>query len=245
MASNRGKAKGRNKENVHDEFASSDDSDSSGFLTHSTFDEKQASRINKSNSRTPAKKTPTLPRKRPDNTSPKKTAGKLPLPLPRKSTGPPRSPLKGKTLNAKNFNKQPSTSTPVARGNRSPSKSGKKSLPTKKPSGASGTPGTPRSRRYRPGTRALMEIRKYQKSSNLLIPRLPFSRVIREVCEQVCPRGLRFQSSAINALQEASEAYLVTLFEDSLLCTIHAKRVTLMPKDMTLARRIRGEDSAW
>ena len=56
---------------------------------------------------------------------------------------------------------------------------------------------------------------------------------------------MRFQSAALHALQEASEAYLVTLFEDSMLCTVHAKRVTLMPKDMLLARRIRGETSAW
>ena len=105
---------------------------------------------------------------------------------------------------------------------------------------------TPRSRRYRPGTKALMEIRKFQKSTNLLIPKLPFSRVVRETVSTVCnARDLRFQTAAILALQEASEAYLVTLFEDSLLCTIHAKRVTLMPKDMTLARRIRGEHSSW
>jgi len=106
--------------------------------------------------------------------------------------------------------------------------------------------GEKKKKRYRAGTRALSEIRKYQKSTDLLIPRLSFSRVIREVCDKVCPRGdLRFQSAAINALQEAAEAYLVTLFEDSLLCTIHAKKVTVMPKDMALARRIRGEDIAW
>ena len=81
---------------------------------------------------------------------------------------------------------------------------------------------TPRSRRYRPGTKALMEIRKFQKSTNLLIPKLPFSRVVRETVSTVCNgRDLRFQTAAIAALQEASEAYLVTLFEDSLLCTIH------------------------
>ena len=89
-----------------------------------------------------------------------------------------------------------------------------------------------------------MEIRKYQKSTDLMIPKLSFSRVIREICYKVCGRDLRFQSAAINALQEAAEAYLVTLFEDSFLCTIHAKRVTLMPQDMALARRIRGEDIA-
>ena len=101
-------------------------------------------------------------------------------------------------------------------------------------------------RKYRPGTRALMEIRKYQKSTDLMIPKLPLSRVIKEICEKVCPRGdLRFQSAAINALQEAAEAYLVTLFEDSFLCTLHARRLTLMPQDMALARRIRGENTAW
>ena len=79
-----------------------------------------------------------------------------------------------------------------------------------------------------------------------MIPKLPLSRVIKEICEKVCPRGdLRFQSAAINALQEAAEAYLVTLFEDSFLCTLHARRLTLMPQDMALARRIRGENTAW
>ena len=62
---------------------------------------------------------------------------------------------------------------------------------------------------------------------------------------QVCSHDMRFQSAALMALQEAAEAYLVTLFEDSMLCTIHAKRVTLMPKDMNLARRIRGESGVW
>ena len=121
------------------------------------------------------------------------------------------------------------------------------------PSSSGKSPKSPRGidtpckkRKYRPGTRALMEIRKYQKSTDLMIPKLPFSRVIREICEKVCPRGdLRFQSAAINALQEAAEAYLVTLFEDSFLCTLHARRLTLMPQDMALARRIRGENTAW
>ena len=113
---------------------------------------------------------------------------------------------------------------------------------TKSPGGA----GTPGRRRHRPGTKALLEIRKYQKTTSLLIPRLLFSRVIREICEQVVPRAsLRFQSAAILASQEAAEANLVTLFEDSLLCAIHAKRVTVMIKDMRLARRIRGEDFFW
>ena len=94
--------------------------------------------------------------------------------------------------------------------------------------------------RYRPGTVALREIRKYQKSTELLIRKLPFQRLVREVAQEY-KSDLRFQSSAVIALQEASESYLVSLFEDTNLCAIHAKRVTIMPKDMQLARRIRGE----
>ena len=94
--------------------------------------------------------------------------------------------------------------------------------------------------RYRPGTVALREIRKYQKSTELLIRKLPFQRLVREVAQEY-KSDLRFQSSAVVALQEASESYLVSLFEDTNLCAIHAKRVTIMPKDMQLARRIRGE----
>ncbi|XP_067091947.1 histone H3-like [Osmerus mordax] len=94
--------------------------------------------------------------------------------------------------------------------------------------------------RYRPGTVALREIRRYQKSTELLIRKLPFQRLVREIAQDF-KTDLRFQSSAVMALQEASEAYLVGLFEDTNLCAIHAKRVTIMPKDIQLARRIRGE----
>ncbi len=94
--------------------------------------------------------------------------------------------------------------------------------------------------RYRPGTCALREIRKYQKNTDLLLRKLPFQRLVREVAQDF-KQELRFNSHAIAALQEASEAYLVALFEDTNLCAIHAKRVTIMPKDMQLARRIRGE----
>ena len=97
-----------------------------------------------------------------------------------------------------------------------------------------------RPRRYRPGTVALREIRRYQRSSELLIRRMPFQRLVREIAQTHNPY-LRFQSGAILALQESAEAYLVGLLEDSNLCAIHAKRVTIMPKDMQLAWRIRGE----
>ena len=104
------------------------------------------------------------------------------------------------------------------------------------------TGGVKKPHRYRPGTVALREIRKYQKSTDLLIRKLPFQRLVREVAQDF-KTDLRFQSTAILALQEASEAYLVGLFEDTNLCAIHAKRVTINPKDMQLARRIRGERS--
>ena len=101
--------------------------------------------------------------------------------------------------------------------------------------------------RYRPGTVALKEIRRYQKSTELLIRKLPFQRLVREISADsevitspLCGK-VRFQSLAVKALQEASEAYLIGLFEDTNLCAIHAKRVTIMPKDIQLARRIRGE----
>ncbi|EGT51447.1 hypothetical protein CAEBREN_08216 [Caenorhabditis brenneri] len=100
--------------------------------------------------------------------------------------------------------------------------------------------GVKKPHRYRPGTVALREIRRYQKSTELLIRKLPFQRLVREIAQDF-KTDLRFQSAAIGALQEASEAYLVGLFEDTNLCAIHAKRVTIMPKDMQLARRIRGE----
>ena len=96
--------------------------------------------------------------------------------------------------------------------------------------------------RFTPGVVALREIRKYQKNTELLIRKLPFQRMVREIAQDF-KTDLRFQSQAILALQEASEAYLVGLFEDTNLCAIHAKRVTILPKDIQLARRIRGERS--
>ena len=154
-------------------------------------------------------------------------------PTARKSTGG-RPPLQGKSLNVMvkklpRKDVRPATSTPLAGTPRKGKQVG--GVKAKSPGGL----GTPGKRKFRPGTRALMEIRRYQKTTNLLIPKLPFSRVIREICDKVgykyfvtsfnfslyffvfkvVPRNhLRFQSAAIQALQEASEAYLVTLFED-------------------------------
>ncbi|KAI6704430.1 hypothetical protein NL676_007392 [Syzygium grande] len=105
---------------------------------------------------------------------------------------------------------------------------------------APATGGVKKPHRCRPRTVALREIRKYQKSAELLIWKLPFQRLVQEIAQDF-KTDLRFQSSAVTALQEVAEAYLVGLFEDTNLCAIHAKRVTIMPKDIQLARRIRGE----
>ncbi|KAJ1836204.1 histone H3.1 [Coemansia sp. RSA 2711] len=104
------------------------------------------------------------------------------------------------------------------------------------------TGGVKKPHRYRPGTVALREIRRYQKSTELLIRKLPFQRLVREIAQDF-KTDLRFQSSAIAALQEAAEAYLVALFEDTNLAAIHGRRVTIQPKDLQLARRLRGERS--
>ena len=102
------------------------------------------------------------------------------------------------------------------------------------------TGGLKKPMRYRPGTVALREIRRYHSTTELLIRKLPFNRLVREITQDF-KTNLRFQAQAIGALQEAAEAYLIGLFEDTNLCAIHAKRVTIMPKDIQLARRIRGE----
>ena len=102
------------------------------------------------------------------------------------------------------------------------------------------TGGVKKPHRYRPGTVALREIRRYQKSTELLIRKLPFQRLCREIAQDF-KADVRLQATACLALQEAAEAYLVGIFEDTNLCAIHAKRVTIMPKDIQLARRIRGE----
>jgi len=95
-------------------------------------------------------------------------------------------------------------------------------------------------RHFHPGTVALREIRKYQNSTELLIPRAPFVRIVREIVQEHNAE-FRIQQGALEALQQGAEAYLVDVMADANLCAIHAKRVTVMPKDISLARRIRGE----
>ncbi len=126
---------------------------------------------------------------------------------------------------------------PVGGGKHPPKQAQK--APRKHANGSS-VGGIKKPHKWRPGTVALREIRRYQKSTELLIRKLPFQRLIREIAQDY-KTDLRFQASAIAAMQEAAEAYLVGLFEDTNLCAIHAKRVTIFPKDVQLARRIRGE----
>ncbi len=96
--------------------------------------------------------------------------------------------------------------------------------------------------RYRPGTVALREIRRFKKTTELLIRKAPFQRVVREIVHKMFPnKALRFQSLAVLALHEASDAYMVGMFEDTNLAALHAKCVTIMPRDILLAQRLRGE----
>ena len=97
--------------------------------------------------------------------------------------------------------------------------------------------------RFKPGTVSLREIKRYQKSTALLIPKTSFQRVVKEIIQDRLGHGhLRIQSAALGALQEAAEAYLVRVLDDTNLCAVHCNRITIKPKDMQLAQRISGEE---
>ncbi|KAK3194647.1 hypothetical protein Dsin_025957 [Dipteronia sinensis] len=101
-------------------------------------------------------------------------------------------------------------------------------------------------RRHKPGIVALREIRQFQKSCQLLIPAASFIREVRAITYRLAPSQVtRWTAEALVALQEASEDFLVSLFNDAMLCAIHAKRVTLMKKDFELARRLGGKGQPW
>lgn len=120
---------------------------------------------------------------------------------------------------------------------------GRKSKTPKKRTVAESEASPARKRRYRPGTRALKEIRQYQRTSDLLLRKLPFCRLVRQLCQDHFARPgdvYRWQGQALEALQHAAEDYLVKLFEDANLCAIHSRRVTIMVRDIQLARRIKG-----
>ncbi|XP_056017360.1 uncharacterized protein LOC130053805 [Ostrea edulis] len=182
-------------------------------------------------------KKPAAPKKA--KTPKKKAAAKKPAAKAPKKAKSPKKPAAKKSKTPKKMARTKQTARKSTGG-----KAPRKQLATKAArKSAPATGGVKKPHRYRPGTVALREIRRYQKSTELLIRKLPFQRLVREIAQDF-KTDLRFQSSAVMALQEASEAYLVGLFEDTNLCAIHAKRVTIMPKDIQLARRIRGERSA-
>ncbi len=123
---------------------------------------------------------------------------------------------------------------------------GKGKTVSSKSSGSSGSSGAAdkegkKAHRFRPGTVALREIRRYQKTTDLQIRKLPFQRLVREIAAEFKIEDVRFQSSALMALQEAGESFLTSMLEDTNLVAIHAKRVTIMPKDIQLAAKIRGD----
>ena len=122
----------------------------------------------------------------------------------------------------------------VSKGRKLSSTKSKKVTKTPTPSGVK------KPFRFRPGTVALRDIKRYQKGTDLLLRKLPFQRLVREIALSG-KEGLRFQASAVLAAQEATEAHIVHLFSDTCLCAIHGRRVTIMPKDIQLARRLRGE----
>ena len=116
------------------------------------------------------------------------------------------------------------------------------------------TGGIKKPHRYCPGLLALCEICRYQQSTKSLIRRTPFNKLIKEISQEyrICPEGpgtpsvqVRFQSTALAALQEAVKIFLIGLFEDVNLLAVHVKRVTVMPRDIRLALRIRGDQSRW
>ena len=116
------------------------------------------------------------------------------------------------------------------------------------------TGGIKKPHRYRPGMVALREIRRYQRYTENLIKRTPFQKLIREISQEyrICPDGpgtpsvqVHFQSTAIAALQEAAENFIVGLFEDVNLLAIHARCVTIMPRDIHKALCIKGDHHRW
>lgn len=102
------------------------------------------------------------------------------------------------------------------------------------------TGGIKEPRNWRPSSSALLEIRRYQRTTNLLIPKLSFQRIVKSLTNERF-EGIRFQTSALHALQEACEDFIVNVLADTNLCALHGKRVTILPKDMQLALRIRGK----
>jgi histone H3/H4 len=126
-------------------------------------------------------------------------------------------------------------STSVKKASATKKVNAKKAASPKKADGTSG-----RKHRFRPGTVALREIAKLQKGTQLLLRKAPFQRLVRSLATSQ-KDNLRWAASAVAALQDSTEAYLIGLLADTNLCALHARRVTIMSRDVQLARRLRGE----
>ncbi|CAL2052542.1 unnamed protein product [Caenorhabditis brenneri] len=130
-------------------------------------------------------------------------------------------------------------SIPKQRGNPI-AKSSKKNIVKKN------TQGPVKKQRFRPGATALRDIRQYEQSTEPIIRKMPFRRIIQEIAHTNFNTMIKYQALAVDLLRQAAEEYITSLFEDANLCAHHAKRVTVMPKDLQLASRIRGDrTSGW
>lgn len=160
-------------------------------------------------------------------------------PTARKSTGAINPPKKRPRRNSPSPTPSPSPSPPPEKFKRNKKASSDEDESVR---GAAR-----RKMRYKPGQLALADIRRLQNTTEMLIPKIRFHRLVREITQNVTTGRMgagepyKYQFAALTALQEAAEAYLVYLFEDTNLCCIHARRVTIMPRDIHLARRIRNE----
>ena len=180
------------------------------------------------------------------------SAGQRPVPQksPRKA---PREPADAGAHAGKKRRREGTVPAELRRRSHHASSEQPEEAPEEPSGGAAAARKQHRPRRARPGVKALREIRALQKTTNLLIPRLPFCRLVRQEFEQWYSAGFapgyapgavgsvcKWQAEALLVMQEAAESYLTQLFEDSYICAFHAKRVTLMQRDIQLARRIRG-----
>ena len=146
-----------------------------------------------------------------------------------------------KNVAHKPIGKVPRTANVTKKSKPKPKKSGSKKA---KMSEGCGSSGVKKPHKFLPGTVAVRDIRRYQKGTELLLRKLPFQRLVREIA-LAGKEGLRFQVSAVLAMQEATEAHMVNLFADTCLCAIHGGRVTIQPRDIQLARRLRGDAPPW
>jgi len=166
----------------------------------------------------------------------------------------PESGVKGERSRVRHGKSSPASKSKSASKSKPASKSAPKSKAASKAKGASkaaskaksaskraaSAPGTKKAHRFRPGTVAIREIRRYQRSDELIFPILAFDRLVREVAQDY-KTNLRFGKGAFRAIHLFTEYYVVSLLQDTQLAALHARRFTIMPKDIQIARRIRKE----